>query len=159
MFLKMIRDHGDGAESSGRWDNQTHAHPEPSTPVDRSRSSQAHSATHPYVNGQTNIAPAPPNHVRPTTPVQSPRKSTQGTSAKKKSPTYGRGFLMQSNEEIDYADDANKSVRPSLSYAVMISRAINSTEEKMLTLSGIYDWIKQNFAFYRHQPAGWQVRP
>ncbi len=157
MFIKMIRDHAEGVEGSGRWNHQPHAHPEPSTPVDRTRSSQAQSVVHPRMSGQANIAPAPPDHVRPTTPVQSPRKSSQGTSGKKRSPTYGRGFLMQSNEEIDYADDANKSVRPSMSYAVMISRAINSTDDKMLTLSGIYEWIKQNFAFYRHQPAGWQV--
>lgn len=157
MFIKMIRDHAEGVEGPGRWNNQPHAHPEPSTPGDRTRSSQAQSVVRPHTNGQANIAPAPPDHVRPTTPVQSPRKSSQGTSGKKRSPTYGRGFLMQSNEEIDYADDANKSVRPSMSYAVMISRAINSTDDKMLTLSGIYEWIKQNFAFYRHQPAGWQV--
>ncbi len=157
MFIKMVRDPANGVESSTRWNKQPHAHPEPSTPTDRSRSIQAQPIGRPYVNGQAAIAPAPPDHVRPTTPVQSPRKSVQGTSGKKKSPTYGRGFLMQSNEEIDYADDANKSVRPSMSYAVMISRAINSTEEKMLTLAGIYNWIQQNYAYYRHQPPGWQV--
>ena len=157
MFLEMVRGHANGIDSSGRLKNQTHAHPEPSTPIDKPQSSKAQSIARAHVSGKANIAPAPPNHVRPTTPVQSPRKSAPGTSGKKRSPTYGRGLVMQCNEEINYADDANKSVRPGLSYAVMISQAINSTEDKMLTLAGIYEWIKQNYAFYRHQPTGWQV--
>ena len=158
MFLNMIGGHTEHTKISSPWNDQPHAHPEPSTPIEKSRSPQDRSAARSYGNGQANIAPAPPHHVRLTTPIQSPRKSAQGTSGKKKSPAYGRGILMQSNEEIDYADDANKSVRPSKSYAVMIAQAINSTEDKMLTLAGIYEYIKNNFSFYRNQPSGWQVR-
>ena len=157
MFLDVIRDHADGMESSGRWNNQPHAHPEPSTPIVKSRPTQAQPAAHLYTAGQANIAPAPPDHVRPvTTPVKSPRKSAPATSGKKKSPIMGRGVISQNDKDIDYADDANKSIRPSQSYAVMISKAIESTEEKTLTLSGIYEYIKQNYAYYRHQES-WQV--
>ena len=162
MFLDMIRDHVDGMESSGRWNNQPHAHPEPLTPTVKSRPSNAQSTAHSHTNGQSNIAPAPPDHVRPiTTPVKSPRKSSPrksapATSGKKKSPIMGRGVISQNDKDIDYADDANKSIRPSQSYAVMIQKAIESTEEKTLTLSGIYDYIKQNYAYYRHQES-WQA--
>ena len=164
MFLDMIRDHANGVESSGRWNDQPHAHPEPSTPVVKSRSAQAQSAAQSYTNGQAHIAPAPPDHVRPTTPIKSPRKSAPATSGKKKSPkkspTLGRGVNSQSDKEkekeIDWSLDANKSIRPTQSYAIMIQKAIESTEEKTLTLSGIYEYIKQNYSYYRHQES-WQV--
>lgn len=49
--------------------------------------------------------------------------------------------------------------KPPLSYASLISLAICSTPQRMLTLSGIYRWIENTFPFYRTPEAkAWKVR-
>lgn len=59
---------------------------------------------------------------------------------------------------VDYSLDSAKDVKPPLSYATLIAQAINSTEEKRMTLSGIYGFIADHYSFYRHAGAGgWQV--
>lgn len=140
--------------------NQSHSHPE-TQPVRGRRSiqtsSQTDSGTRPRVNGQAAIAPAPPNFIRPTTPVRSPRKPARAGSAAKPSPAFARGIVMESNEQIDYSSEAAKDMKPGLSYATMISQAILSTPEEYLSLKGIYDWIAGHFAYYRHLKTNWQV--
>ena len=49
-----------------------------------------------------------------------------------------------------------------LSYADLITKAIQSTPEKRLTLSQIYDWMVQNVNYFRdkgdsNSSAGWKV--
>ena len=111
----------------------------------------------PYVNGQTPIAPAPPGHLaRPVTPEPSSSKAAP-SSGKKKSPKNQRGMVMESTEQIDYSLDSSKDLKPGCSYAAMITWAIMSTPEEALSLNGIYDWIKKNYAYYRLVPSGWQV--
>jgi hypothetical protein len=70
---------------------------------------------------------------------------------------YGRGMMMQSNQEIDYSRDSSKDLKPPFSYATMIAQAIFSSEEEKLTLSNIYSFIAEKYAFYRHSNSGWQV--
>lgn len=65
---------------------------------------------------------------------------------------------MESTQEIDYSRDAAKDLKPPYSYATMIAQAIFSSEEEKLTLSNIYAYIVDKFAFYRHSNSGWQVR-
>lgn len=49
------------------------------------------------------------------------------------------------------------SKKPPMSYATLIAEAINSAEDKRLTLSGIYRYIKTNYPFYREgDGSGWQ---
>ncbi|KAF2128544.1 forkhead transcription factor-like protein [Dothidotthia symphoricarpi CBS 119687] len=51
-------------------------------------------------------------------------------------------------------DDGNK---PSYSYAMLIGMAILRAPSRRLTLSQIYKWISDTFAFYRNSPeTGWQ---
>jgi hypothetical protein len=58
--------------------------------------------------------------------------------------------------EVDWKADA--SVKPTISYATMITNAINSTDNRRITLNGIYAFIKDNYAYYRSaDPSGWQV--
>lgn len=119
--------------------------------------SLAHSTARSRSNGQPLIAPAPPDFVRPSTPTRSPKKLGKQGSGSKQSPGYGRGIMMESNENIDYRSSATRDIKPNWSYSTMISQAIMSTEEQFLSLDGIYKWIMANFSYYRHSNVNWQV--
>ena len=134
-----------------------HAHPAPSGRDDRSYSSQTQAATTPQMNGHPPLAPATSNPQSVQTPKRSPTKLEHSMSGQKQSPSYGRGIMVENGQEIDYADEANSHIKPSCSYAVMISRAILEAPEQRLTLSGIYEWIAHNFAFYRLSQNNWRV--
>lgn len=67
-------------------------------------------------------------------------------------------MMMESTEQIDYAADSSKTIKPACSYAAMITWAITSVAEQNLSLAGIYEWIKAHYAFYRNSQGGWQVR-
>ena len=58
-------------------------------------------------------------------------------------------------EEIDYKSDSES--KPPYSYAALICLAMKETKKKM-TLSQIYRWIRENFAYYRQGDRCWQVR-
>lgn len=49
--------------------------------------------------------------------------------------------------------------KPNLSYAELIRRAIESSPNKKMTLNEIYQWITENFPFYRQQEKNqsWKV--
>ena len=47
--------------------------------------------------------------------------------------------------------------KPPYSYANLIMLAINSSKSKMMTLSEIYQWICDNFSYYRDAGNGWKV--
>lgn len=46
--------------------------------------------------------------------------------------------------------------KPPYSYASLISQALRDCEGAKLTLSGIYDWIKEHYPYYRNAEAAWQ---
>jgi len=48
--------------------------------------------------------------------------------------------------------------KPPYSYANLITFAINSSPKKKMTLSEIYQWICDNFPYYRDAGNGWKVR-
>lgn len=58
--------------------------------------------------------------------------------------------------EQDLSKDEAKDMKPPFSYATMISQAILSTEDHMISLSGIYNYIAEKYSFYRHSKSGWQ---
>ena len=104
------------------------------------------------------VPPTPPHanpDLRPKTPEFSPKQELTN-SVKKRSP-YKRGMMMESSEQIDYSLDVNKDVKPACSYASMITWAILSSPDESLSLHGIYEWIRERYAFYRLVPSGWQV--
>ncbi|XP_053704782.1 forkhead box protein I1 [Synchiropus splendidus] len=49
-----------------------------------------------------------------------------------------------------------KMVRPPYSYSALIAMAIQSAQDKKLTLSQIYQYVADNFPFYKRSKAGWQ---
>jgi hypothetical protein len=108
------------------------------------------------LQGPQPIAPAPPDYRRPGTPVSARLKLSYPTG---KSPGFAGGtMVMNSGEDIDLSLDENQHIKPSFSYAQLISQAILSTPEEKLTLNGIYNYITSRYAYYRaQQGGGWQV--
>ena len=149
-----------GEEPSG-WDG-VHAHPEPSTmarrlsftPVNRRPASSDNAP------GSQATAPAvTPSTRRQTTPSTARRPRSRDTAdapAANPSPVYNRGMVMESTDEIDFSAESAKDIKPPYSYATLISQAIFSSEEEKMSLSNIYKYIMQNYAFYRHCSTGWQ---
>ncbi|CZS95781.1 hypothetical protein WAI453_001612 [Rhynchosporium graminicola] len=107
------------------------------------------------MNGQMPIAPAPPNYRRPGTP---PGQRSKHPYLIGKSPGFhGGSAMLMNSEDIDYSLDANGHLKPSYSYAQLISQAILNAEGEKLTLAGIYNYITDKYAYYRQQvPSGWQ---
>ncbi|KAL8706920.1 MAG: hypothetical protein Q9201_000080 [Fulgogasparrea decipioides] len=159
MFLEQLETNGNGGGIATAG-TLSHAHPEPSYTTAPSSSQHRPAVvaiSSSQSNGKTAIAPAPPDFVRPTTPTRSPKKSQRTSSAIKQSPVFGRGFMIESTEQIDYSSDATRDMKPTIPYSVMITQAILSSSDETRTLNGIYEWIKQNFAYYRHLTTNWQV--
>lgn len=55
------------------------------------------------------------------------------------------------------ATETGTNSKPPFSYATLISNAINSSPDKMMTLNDIYNWIIEKYPFYKSAPAGWKV--
>ncbi|OKL60586.1 hypothetical protein UA08_04110 [Talaromyces atroroseus] len=137
------------------WDGSQHAHP--SYDVAHMGTGVASAAVSGAFPGKPSLAPAPQFLKRQVTPPpRSPDTAAGGLTATKTSPLYNRGMMMESTEEIDYSQDSAKDLKPPYSYATMIAQAIFSSEEEKLTLSSIYQWIMEKYAFYRHSQSGWQ---
>ncbi|XP_073418158.1 forkhead box protein I1c-like [Dendrobates tinctorius] len=82
-------------------------------------------------------------------------------------PSYGsqRQFLPNSSGfsgtdlgwlSIASQEELLKLVRPPYSYSALIAMAIQNAPEKKLTLSQIYQYVADNFPFYKKSKAGWQ---
>ncbi|KAL8844000.1 MAG: hypothetical protein Q9176_001695 [Flavoplaca citrina] len=158
MFLSRIQEvphHG----KTARANKQSHAHPQTSyapAPSSPPRDASTSATNLSRSNGGTVIAPAPPDYVKPVTPNRSPKKQPRTSSALKESPTFKRGYVIETSEQIDFKDDATKDLKPTIPYSVMITQAILSTPEECIPLNKIYDFITANFAYYRHLTTNWQ---
>ncbi|KAJ4264733.1 transcription factor [Fusarium torreyae] len=94
------------------------------------------------------IAPAPPEYKRPGTPP-----SAQSV----KSPAASTPAVMVGANGVDLSQDENQHIKPQYSYAQMITQAILNAPDGKLNLNGIYNYIMNTYAYYRHQQAaGWQ---
>ncbi|KAI0213721.1 Forkhead box protein J3 [Lamellibrachia satsuma] len=56
----------------------------------------------------------------------------------------------------DVEQPSTRDGKPPYSYANLISFAINSSQKKKMTLSEIYQWICDNFPFYKDAGNGWK---
>ncbi len=63
---------------------------------------------------------------------------------------------LSAADRIDYR--TNHSGKPPFSYATLICMAMRESHKSKMTLAGIYSWITENFAYYRHAEPSWQVR-
>ncbi|KAK0051779.1 forkhead box protein J1-B [Biomphalaria pfeifferi] len=57
-------------------------------------------------------------------------------------------------EGVDYKN--NPYIKPPFSYASLICMAMKATKKNKITLSSIYNWITDNFMYYRHTEPSWQ---
>ncbi|KAG5832195.1 hypothetical protein ANANG_G00288520 [Anguilla anguilla] len=62
--------------------------------------------------------------------------------------------VIRPSEEIDYK--TNHRVKPPYSYATLICMAMRASKKTKITLSAIYNWITENFCYYRHAEPSWQ---
>ncbi|KAI1156031.1 fork head domain-containing protein [Nemania diffusa] len=131
-------------------DSRTALPPLPSS--DQPSSHVARGSTHSRgQNNQQPIAPAPPDYKRPGTP---PSAKSRVPASQAKTPAHNP---ISSQDDIDLAKDENKHIKPHYSYAQLITQAIVGAPGEKLNLAGIYSYITENYAYYKHQPvAGWQ---
>jgi len=105
-------------------------------------------------SSQKPLAPAPPDYKRPGTP---PSARGRGASTKTPHEQGSSNPVMMAHGDVDLSLDENRHIKPQYSYAQMITQAILNTPDQKLNLAGIYQYIQQKYAYYRHQPAtGWQ---
>ena len=103
-------------------------------------------------------APTPTSNRRPGTPPSASRRTTLVQMTSPHPPGSATPFGVPL--EIDLSRDENKHIKPQFSYAQMITQAIMNTEDGKLNLNGIYNFIMDSYAYYRHQGLyGWQVSP
>ncbi|XP_036390040.1 forkhead box protein J3-like [Megalops cyprinoides] len=68
-----------------------------------------------------------------------------------------KGALLDPNTTLDQDEvQQHKDGKPPYSYASLITFAINSSPKKKMTLSEIYQWICDNFPYYREAGSGWK---
>ena len=93
-------------------------------------------------------------------PVKHPSKcssSSTGTTATNSSITISDSNTVYSPDNtVDLSEGGPIKGKPPYSYAVLIVQAINSTEDKQMTLSDIYTWIQDRFPYYKDIGSGWK---
>ncbi|ROI16162.1 Forkhead box protein J3 [Anabarilius grahami] len=69
-----------------------------------------------------------------------------------------KSALLDPNTTLDQEEvQQHKDGKPPYSYASLITFAINSSPKKKMTLSEIYQWICDNFPYYREAGSGWKM--
>jgi len=67
-------------------------------------------------------------------------------------------FSLVRTSQSSYSAVLSYKSKPPFSYTYLITEAINSTERKRMSLSEIYQWIRENYPYYRTAAPGWKVR-
>ncbi|XP_010770561.1 forkhead box protein J1-A [Notothenia coriiceps] len=100
----------------------------------------------------------------PASPVAGDPASSIGMPLTPGKPTAAAYSRMQSlpgivahghcPDEVDYK--TNMRIKPPYSYATLICMAMQASKKSKITLSCIYQWITDNFCYYRHADPTWQ---
>lgn len=72
------------------------------------------------------------------------------------SPSLVSATSLQNNLDQDLSKEDAKDIKPPYSYATMITQAILSNEDGVMSLSEIYNWIASHYAYYKYSKTGWQ---
>jgi hypothetical protein len=162
MLWRQVKSE-DAAESDndGNPPPKSHQHAHPSGPTPKRDqydpfppSSHPRNKQHPSSQAYYNQMTSTPGHPQPGTPMtfrQEKDPRSKGSPA-----TFSRGVVLETGDDIDYSLDCAKDIKPPHSYAQLIGQAILSSDEEMLTLANIYDYIKVRYAFFRATNSGWQ---
>jgi len=67
-------------------------------------------------------------------------------------------FSLVRSTEVGCPAVRNYKSKPPFSYTHLITEAISSTVYKRMSLSEIYQWIRENYPYYRTAAPGWKVR-
>ncbi|XP_041039588.1 forkhead box protein I2 [Carcharodon carcharias] len=140
-------------ENFNRYHHQQSLHPSP-RPANYPLG-EYHGAANPYLwlNGP-GVSGSPPylggNNPGPFAgPSYGGQKQFLGGSS-----GFGGGELAWLS--ISSQEELLKLVRPPYSYSALIAMAIQNAPDKKLTLSQIYQYVAENFPFYKKSKAGWQ---
>eukprot|EP00048_Salpingoeca_helianthica_P000974 m.45533 g.45533 ORF g.45533 m.45533 type:complete len:715 (+) comp11020_c0_seq1:71-2215(+) len=114
---------------------------------------QSHPAT--LSSGHTSMAPS---MMPPTGPGQVSMQSFPALTPSLFSPTPldGSSFSGGSGGSPAATPSNDPNQKPAYSYAALITAAIQAQPQQRLTLNGIYQWILDNFPFFRSAPKGWK---
>lgn len=93
-----------------------------------------------------------------TTPqgVYAPATQPLGPATNYAHEQYSRYAYSGSAYGIDGSLQNKEIVKPPYSYIALITLAIESVADRKKTLSGIYQFIMENFPYYRDNKVGWQ---
>ncbi|KAK2820835.1 hypothetical protein Q5P01_023794 [Channa striata] len=90
-------------------------------------------------------------------PVTSGSDSTAPRFASCAHPTSGYAQIpIQTSPPVEIDYKTNPKVKPPYSYASLICMAMQASKQPKVTLSTIYNWITENFCYYRHAEPSWQ---
>ncbi|KAI1004454.1 hypothetical protein K3495_g3761 [Podosphaera aphanis] len=107
-------------------------------------------------SGTPSFTVSAPESKDPGTPTSARAKGPNPPVKSTPSSNAGNTIFMNT-DDVDLSSDVNKHIKPSYSYSQLISQAILDTEDEKLTLNGIYNFIMEKYAYYRHQlGGGWQ---
>ena len=83
--------------------------------------------------------------------LSGPQGTVCPASSNSKNKTSDLSWLSLQNQA-----ELFKLVRPPYSYSALIAMSIQNSPEKRLTLAQIYQYVADNFPFYKRSKAGWQ---
>jgi hypothetical protein len=101
-----------------------------------------------------NIKKSTSLNIIKTFPTNTPTLGPPQTSAQRAEPHRP----IDLNAEYRGGDHSRREGKPPYSYVNLITFAINSTQKKRMTLNEIYQWIAENFHYYRNAGNGWKVK-
>ncbi|KAA8624811.1 hypothetical protein PtrV1_00491 [Pyrenophora tritici-repentis] len=159
MLWRQVKNE-DAAESDndGNPPPKPHQHAHPGGPTPKREYYPFPPSSHPRHKHESSQASynqmtSTPGH-QPGTPMTF--RADNNPRSKGSPANFPRAIVLESGDDIDYTLDSSKDIKPPHSYAQLIGQAILSSEEEMLTLAHIYDYIKVRYAYFRYTTSGWQ---
>lgn len=104
--------------------------------------------------GDTAAAGTP---LYPGSPVTSGSESTAAPPPRFSGCAHPVQIPVQTSPPLEVDYRTNPKVKPPYSYASLICMAMQASKQPKVTLSTIYNWITENFCYYRHAEPSWQV--